>query len=295
MRIPAQLRDTVGRHRDGRVWLRQLPALVRGLRERWELRLGSPYRTGSCAWVAPAGRDVVLKVSWPHREATCEPAALRAWDGWGAVRLLRHDPDRHAMLLERCDPGGTLGDADLPVRRRLELGGAALTALWRPAPDGHGFERLADVAAEWADRTEARMARLRPDFDPGLVRLGAGLLRSLPRSAPREVLLHGDFNPGNLLAARRTPWLAIDPKPMVGDPAYDPWPLWEQAASRFRAPAVAERGRMLAGLLGWELGRLAAWAVARCVESALWYVDLYPGGGAAHMARARVYAGLTDL
>lgn len=206
------------------------------------------------------------------------------------------------MLLERCEPGGELGVADhLPVEERLLAGAVLLTRLWVTPPAYRtGLERLADVTAEWADLVEARMERFRPGFDPGLVAHGTRLLRELPVSAAREVVLHGDFNPGNVLAARREPWLAIDAKPMIGDPAYDPWPLLEQVDDPFAHPeprrVLAERSALLAGALGEDVRRLQAWAVARRVETALWAVDQgRPRSGAEIMDEARVLVGLAGL
>lgn len=162
-----------------------------------------------------------------------------------------------------------------------------------------GFERVGTVTAEWADLVEDRMARLRPGFDPGLVGYGARLLRELPGSAAREVLVHGDVNPGNILAARREPWLVIDAKPMWGDPAYDPWPLIEQVDDPFLhgdPVAVLRRRFALFGeVTGEDPARLAAWAVARRVETALWAVSRgNPDGGARVMAEAATLAPLTD-
>jgi len=271
----------VGRTEEGREWLSRLPSLVAELREGWSLRLGAPFHGGSCSWVAPAwspdGRAMVLKISWPHREAVGEAEALRLWDGDGAVRLYRHDPERFALLLERCDPGVPLAEAaDIPAVERLLAGAEVLTRLWREPPGRTGLERLGDVTAEWADLVEERFDRLRPPFDPGLVARGAHLLRDLPVGATREVVLHGDFNPGNVLSARRA-WLAIDAKPMIGDPAYDPWPLVEQVDSPFRhrdpRRALAERIAAVADAVGEDPRRLLAWAVARRVEMALWAVE----------------------
>jgi streptomycin 6-kinase len=143
---------------------------------------------------------------------------------------------------------------------------------------------LAAVAAEWADLVDERMDRLRPGYDPGLVAAGADLLRTQPGSAGREVLLHGDFNPGNVLA-HGDAWLAIDPKPMTGDPAYDPWPLVEQVADR---RPRRERWAAAAGELGLDPARVRAWAFARTVESALRSASLGDvAGGAADLRKAR--------
>ncbi|WP_055591015.1 aminoglycoside phosphotransferase family protein [Streptacidiphilus griseoplanus] len=274
---------TLGGSDSGRDWLTALPALVEELRDLWSLRLGAPFLGGSCAWVAPAelpdGRRAVLKVSWPHPEAVGEAEALRLWDGHGAVRVLAHDAGRCALLLERCDPGTELRAAQqLGAEQRLLLGAEVLGRLWTADPAlATGLEPLEAVAACWADTAEERMARLRPDFDPGLVAHGVRLLRELPASAVRRVVLHGDFNPGNVLLSGRGPWLAIDAKPMTGDPAYDPSPLLAQLDDPFAHPdprrVLSRRLALLADALGEDARRLAAWALARQVESALWALD----------------------
>jgi streptomycin 6-kinase len=295
----------MARHASGRAWLAELPALVAEYRDAWGLDLDPPFHGGSCSWVAPArladGTRAVFKLTWPHREAEGEAEGLRIWAGRGAVRLLRHDPARFALLLERCEPGTELARAaHLPAEERLLLGAGVLRDLWSaaPPPDAR-LERVADVCAEWADLVEERMARLRPPFDPGLVAHGARLLRELPASASREVIVHGDVNPGNVLAAERRPWLAIDAKPMTGDPGYDPYPLLEQIDDPFAAPeprrVVAARLALLADALGEDAGRLAAWAVARRVEAALWSADLGHDGAEGVMGEARVMAELAGL
>ncbi|MFH8746569.1 aminoglycoside phosphotransferase family protein [Streptomyces rimosus] len=296
---------TVGRTVSGRAWLDGLPATVRALQEEWDLRLGAPLHGGSCSWVAPVelpdGGEAVLKVTWPHREAAGEAVALRAWDGDGAVRLLRHDRERYALLVERCTPGEQLDDSPLPPAERLLLAAGLLRGLWSaPAPPDGELERVADVCAEWADTVEERMARLRPGYDPGLVRLGARLLRELPATATREVVVHGDFNPGNVLSARRRPWLAIDPKPMVGDPGYDPWPLLEQIDAPCEHPnphsVLRDRFTLAADALDEEPARLPAWAAARTVENALWCADHGDvPGGAEEMEVAGVLASLAGV
>ncbi|MFE0763150.1 aminoglycoside phosphotransferase family protein [Streptomyces smyrnaeus] len=271
---------------DGRDWLAGLPALVEQMRERWKLRLGTPFHGGSCSWVAPAerpdGTRAVLKLTWPHPEARTEGAALRLWDGNGAVRVLEQDAELFALLLERVEPGTELGGADhLPADERLLMAADVLRRLWDADPaeaTALGVGPVADTTATWADLAERQAARdWPPQLDTGLYRLAAELFRELPRSARREVLLHGDFNPGNLLAARRAPWLAIDAKPMTGDPAFDPWPLLEQVDDPFQYPdphrVLRHRTALLADALGEDTDRVRAWSMARHVEYALWSVD----------------------
>ncbi|MFF9479845.1 aminoglycoside phosphotransferase family protein [Streptomyces sp. NPDC014733] len=298
---PTTLR-TARRTAGGRAWLARLPGLVRTAEERWGLRLGAPYDGGSCSWVAPAelpdGTPAVLKVGLPHREADGEAPALRAWAGEGAVRLLDHDPALGALLIERCAPGTPLTAAPLPPEERLTLAAGVLRALWEaPRPADGGPEPMVAVCDEWAALVEERAARLRTGYDAGLVASGARLLRTLPRGARRTVVVHGDANPGNLLAARRRPWLAIDPKPMTGDPAYDPWPLLTQIDDPFAhpdpGPVLHARARLLGAALDEDPARLLAWAAARGVESALHeaaHGDV--AGGADELRRARVAADL---
>ncbi|NSC24624.1 phosphotransferase [Streptomyces albus subsp. chlorinus] len=271
---------------DGRAWLAGLPALVEKTRELWQLRLGAPFHGGHCSWAAPAerpdGSRAVLKLTWPHPEARTEGAALRLWNGEGAVRLLDQDADAWALLLERAEPGTELDSAeDLPADERLIAAAGVLRRLWTAdvtEAEACGITSLTDTTDAWARLAEQHAARPWPaELDTGLYRLAARLFRELPRTASREVLLHGDFNPGNVLASGRSPWLAIDPKPMTGDPAFDPWPLLEQVDDPFDHSdphrVLRHRTALLADALGEDVDRVRAWSVARHVEYALWTVD----------------------
>lgn len=265
-------------------WRASVPRLFARAVERWDLRACEPYPGGSVSHVVPVrlpdGGDAVLKLSLPHREAEHEAAALAWWRGTGAIRLLDVDlDDPFVLLLEHCDPGTRLVERDdLPAEHRLRTAGGLLTRLWAGGvPDEIPFASVADVTAGWAALVEDRMHELAPPFDTGLVRRGTDLLRSLPHGASRSVVVHGDANPGNVLAAQREPWLVIDPKPMVGDPAYDLCPLLVQVDDPFRADeplyAVRHRVAVLADVTGEPADRIAAWCTARLVESALWSVS----------------------
>lgn len=296
MEIPPGLRRSVGHTSAGAAWLVELPAIRTRLEVRWGLVVGPPFTDGMSAWTAPArtraGADVVLKISLPHVEARDEAAALRHWDGCGSARLLAHAPSDWGLLLERCTPGVSLRDDDAPWPEQLAAGAGVLaTLVGRAAPDpaqgvadvlaasgvtamSVACDRGADALEETAERCRADAAPLA--VDPGVVAHAAVLLRELPRSAQRAVVVHGDFNPGNVLRASRGPagWLAIDPKPLVGDPAFDPWPLLSQVDDPFARPdpvaALRARVTLVAVETGLDAGRVAAWGIARAVQSAFW-------------------------
>ncbi|MBE7163017.1 MAG: phosphotransferase, partial [Williamsia herbipolensis] len=187
--------------------------------------------------------------------------------------------DPFVLLLERCTPGERLVDRDdLDPEHRLRIAGGLLPELWHAGvPTSSPFERLVDVCDEWADLVEERMRVHRPPLDAGVVRRGVALLRELPRTAGTTVVLHGDYNPGNVLTATREPWLVIDPKPMAGDPAYDLCPLLMQVDDPFALREVdgvlRDRTALLAEVSGESVPRILAWCVARHTEWALWSVS----------------------
>jgi streptomycin 6-kinase len=268
---------------EGRRWWAELPGIVADLEREWGIDTGPPFTGGSASWVAPArtadGTSAVLKVNLPHSEARGESTALALWDGAGAVRLYRHDAGRWALLVERCEPGVPLAAAGLAPEESLSNAAAVLRRLWSaPVPLRSSFETLADVTAEWAALVRERMDRYRPPLGAVMVELGAQLLEQLPLElSARPVVLHGDFNPGNVLSAEREPWLAIDAKPMVGDAAYDPVPMIGQVGDlydrRDSDDVLVRRHHLFADLVEIPVDRVLAWAVARIVEAALWYAS----------------------
>ena len=260
---------------DRREWIVRLPEIVRALAERWELRVGEPFQPGGqCSWVAPvrdpAGRERVLKVGWAHLEAMHEAKGLRHWTGDGTVICydsVAHGPDTVALLVERCEPGTMLCDAmdepdqDVVIARLLRR-------LWRP-PDEVPYQTLEYMCGWWADEFERKLETVpAPELDPGLIRAGLTLFRELPATAEQSVLLCTDLHAENVLAARREPWLVIDPKPHVGDPTYDALQHMYNCRGRLTDDPVGLAHRM-ADLLDLDADRLLLWLFARCVQESL--------------------------
>jgi len=254
----------------GTWWLATLPGTVARLAREWALDVQAPFRPGGqTAWVAPVrdrtGAERVLKVGWRHPEAEHETDGLRAWAGHGAVRLhaAERTGDSSALLVERCRPDTPLTVRPEPVQDEVVAG--LLRRLWIVPPAGHPFRSLRAMCAQWAEEFSAQVA-VRPDVvDPGLAREGMALFRELPADADRSVLLVTDLHAGNVLAAEREPWLVIDPKPHVGDPAYDATQHLLNCTERLQADPAGLVDRM-ADLLEVDRVRLRRWLFARCVQ-----------------------------
>ena len=244
-------------------WLSRLAATLRDLERRWSLKIGAPFDSDdvSCAWVAPVtlatGRSAVLKLGMPHMEGEHEIEGLRFWNGDPTVQLLDADDDLGAMLLERCEPGTAL--RRLPEPEQDEILAPLLRRLWRTPPAPHRFRPLSAMTAYWCQETLTQKERWP---DTGLVREGLRLFHELPQSAVAPVLLATDLHAGNVLQARREPWLVIDPKPFLGDPAYDATQHLLNCKERLRADPSGTI-RRFADLLGVDEDRVRLWVFAR--------------------------------
>jgi streptomycin 6-kinase len=282
LHIPLYLGDVAAREGrdDLRDWVASLPAVVSELTERWALQLGAPYEPGGqCSWVAPArnrsGEDLVLKVGWRHSEAANEADGLRYWRDDGTVRLHAAEviDQTSALLLERCDPGTPLGRS-MPEPEQDVVVAGLLRRLWTQPPDGHPFRPLQTMCEEWAGEFEHGFMGSSRGIDPGLAREAMVLFRELPSSAGRTVLLCTDLHGENILAARREPWLVIDPKPYVGDPTYDPLQHMLNCEERLTADPLGF-ARRIAALLDLDAERLRLWLFARCMQECLDQPVLY--------------------
>ena len=275
--IPDDLARAAGREGRGN-WLAELPALVARIAAEWRIEVGAPFLPGGMtAWVAPArddaGQDLVLKVGWPHPEAAHEADGLRTWDGAGAIRVCQVSELAEAtvLLLERCRPGTQLRAS--PAEEHDLVIAGLLRRLWVKPPPGHGFRPLSDMSDYWANRYEQRSPAERSCLEAPLAKEGIRLLRELPRTGGEALLLHTDLHAGNVLAAEREPWLAIDPKPYVGEPAYDVTQHIFNGVFLEGADAGALAARM-ARLLDLDLNRILLWLFARAVEASPYWAGM---------------------
>lgn len=263
MQVSKKLASYCRRTPERAAWLERLPQVVRELAERRSLTIGEPFLGDdvTCSWVArvvlPGGQAAVLKIAMPHFEGAHEIQGLRFWGGDPTVQLIAADESPGAMVLERCSPGTAL--RDIPEAEQDVVICGLLRRLWRRPGSSHPFRPLAALMEHWSSETVAAEDRWP---DAGLVRAGLTLFDELPRTADAEVLLATDLHAGNVLRASREPWLVIDPKPFVGDAAYDVTQhLINGEARLFAQPENAMR--RVAELAGVDYDRVRLWMFAR--------------------------------
>ena len=284
--LPAGL-DWLEASPEGRTWLRRLPEVIASCSERWGLTTGDPYPDSYVSLVLPAtdatGEPVVLKIQLPHRESDTEADALRAWDGDGAVRLLAHDAEAAALLLERCEPGHHLSAAGPETGLAVMIG--LLPRLWVPASGT--FRPLQEEVASWVDALPATYEEAGGPFERSLLEDAVETLLDLAASQGEQVLIHQDLHGDNVLAATREPWLAIDPKPLTGEREFGLSPIIRSYEFGHSRKAVVNRLDRLSSELGvdrerarlWAFGHAVAWGfdggkvLPRHVETARWLID----------------------
>jgi streptomycin 6-kinase len=218
--------------------------------------------------VAPArtddGDDVVLKVAWRHEESRDEAIGLSLLDGRAAVRVMLHDAtsDTAALVLERCRPGTPLS-TEPPAAQHREIAAILEEVRDTPVPTGTAVRPLTEMCDAWAGAAADRYRYTGVAIDRGMVAAGLELFRELPRTATTSTLLLTDLHAGNVLASTRRAWLAIDPKPYVGDPHYDVIQHLLNCAHLTVEPdrLVAEVARATC----LERERIRDWLFARCV------------------------------
>jgi streptomycin 6-kinase len=259
----------------GAAWLERLPQLVEECAAAWGLHVRAPLPGATVSFVAPAalpdGTQAVLKVNFPEPESEHEPDALALWGGAGAVRLLAADAQRRALLVERCLPGTPLwrvADEEQANRFAAEV----LRTLWRALPSDHNFRPLAGEARRWASELPVRWERHGRPFERALLDRAVAWIGELLASVPDEeiAVLHQDLHGGNVLRAERAPWLAIDPKPLVGDRAFDVASLLrdrrpELASEPHPVRRMRRRLDQLSEALELDRERMRRWAVVHAL------------------------------
>jgi streptomycin 6-kinase len=280
----------------GRAWIAGAPRLVADQLAEWDLTVDGPVMNGVVALVVPVrgpGGPAALKLQIDDPEHPGEAAALRTWNGDGAVRLLRENPATGALLLERLDSGRDLCRVrdDVHAVQIIAQLLVRLNAYESPV----GVRSLGETAAAMVESAPGAAGRLTdPAAGRALLSWAAAVREVAGDSGDR--LLHWDLHYENVLAADRDEWLAIDPKPLAGDPAFELLPAlqnrWHEVLSAndpYRA--VRRRFDAMVEVMGLDRQRAVCWTLGRTLQNSLWTIE--DGGRALEAPQVLVATSLT--
>jgi streptomycin 6-kinase len=264
----------------GQRWLDGLPGLVEQCARRWSLTVRPPYPL-SYTYVAPVtranGGPAVLKLGVPGTyELATAAEALRLAAGDGMAALLDADLEAGALLLERVEPGGPLAalaaeDDEAATAVLLDV----MRRIHRPVPEPDRFSTVAAWGMAFTELRERHAGGTGP-LPPALVDRAERIYAELVASSAPAVLLHGDLHHDNVLRSSRAGWLAVDPKGLLGEPAFEvgamlhnPWP----DLLRWPDPGrlLVRRVHQLAEGLDVDPERVRAWGFAFAVLAAVWF------------------------
>src|SRR5437588_934797 len=265
---------------EGRAWLDRLPAILAACEERWNLTIGAPVGNLSFNYVAPAvlndGTQVMVKTGLTD-EFPSQPQALQHFDGHGTVQLVAYDEHDAVMLLERLKPGTPLRaveDDEVAISAAANV----MRKIWRPLPQEHyPFPTVGDWGKGFARLRKLYAGGTGP-IPPAMFNKAEKLYSELSASMAEPVLLHGDLHQDNILSAEREPWLAVDPKGVIGEPVFETGALlrnfWPDILSLpDPKPLMARRIDQLSAELGFDRERIYDWGLSQAVLSVVWGVE----------------------
>jgi streptomycin 6-kinase len=275
--VPPQVLEFATRGPEWADWVDGLPGLAASVVDDWDLALDGEPMSGWTALVVPVRTDdgtaAVLKLVCPGEEEEHEHLALQRWGGDGAVRLLRADPARRAMLLERLHRRDL---SDVGIVEACDVVASLYARIHLPAPPQ--LRTQTSYVERWLQGLEGLAGDI--PVPRRLVEQALSWGRDLVTDpASTGTVIHGDLHYANVLAGDRAPWLVIDPKPTSGDPHYEPAPLlwnrWDEVAGEAATTrdAVRRRFHAVVDVAGLDEHRAVAWVVVRMVINALWSVE----------------------
>lgn len=279
MNLPEKFIQTVlGVHKEiGEQWLNSFDHLIQYCEQNWSLQVGAPYSL-SFNFAAPVlfndGREAVLKLCVPGKEFHTELEALRLYGGNGIAKLIDADQERGVMILERLQPGHTLNTVENDEEATV-IAASLMKKLHIPVPASH-YE-IFPTTAKWAEGLE----RLREHFNGGtgpfpvrMVQKAEQLFAKLNRAVKNPVLLHGDLHHENILSAEREPWIAIDPKGLIGEAEYGVIQfLLNNLPDDHVAEVTERRIDIFVEELKLDKARVLSWAFCHSILSAWWCIE----------------------
>jgi streptomycin 6-kinase len=234
-----------------------------------------PYPgAGEVAFVRRGGQSLVLKLLSPGGDEWRSGEVLAHWDGQGAVSLVEQAPG--AVLIERAMPGD---DLSAMVQDGRDDGATLILCdvmrrLNRPAPAAAPFR----AAVDWGQGFERnRAAAVRVGMNGDLIDRAERLFHRLSETQADQIVLHGDLQHYNVVRDASRGWLAIDPKGILGEPAYETGAMLRNPIADQRLCAdsqiIDRRATTICGDLGYSYERVVGWCFSQWVLADLWAIE----------------------
>lgn len=260
----------------GKEWLKNLPDLLSSLEKRWHFTVMEAFPHLTYNYVVRVslanGNAAVLKCGVPNPETCTEIAALKHFNGSASVSLLEADESLGAMLLEQVLPG--IPVIELEDNEATEIFAHLIKKLHQPIQDTSLFPTV-QKWFEGFDRLYHQFGGKTGPFSSVLVDYAYQTGKELLNSMSEPVLLHGDLHHMNILSATREPWLAIDPKGVIGEREYEVGafmrnPTLTLTTRMDTKKILTRRIEILTDITGFDKKRIIAWSLYQAVLAAIW-------------------------
>ncbi len=267
----------------GNSWLNRLPAVLARIAAEWSIHLNEAYHCTAYSLIASGvgqgGREIVLKASMPGREFENQIAALRCYNGCGAVKVIQANTEDGLLLMEKVCHGTPLTRlaTDTTDTQATSFAVTVMQKLWTDVPTKHTFP----LVKTWLeDLTSKKQPLLEPDcpLPEWLVAEAVDLAGYLLATSSDPVLLHGDLHHDNILSCQHSGWIAIDPKGVIGEPAYETGAILRNLwADRNHVANPVEiihrRVDQFAEELAIDKTRIRSWGIVQAVLAAIWCLE----------------------
>lgn len=266
---------------EGRKWLDSIPQKIETYKQKWSIEVFPPFVL-SYNYVAPVrkndGRLAVLKIGYPKdKEFQNEIEALEVFNGGGITKLIKSDRKNAVMLIEQVQPGIPLSKIEDDDKATRILA-SVMKKLWKPLPRDNHFITISEWTKELQEYPDKYKKSRNPPIPLYLVKKALRLFEDLISSPTPSVLVHADLHHDNVLSSDRDGWLAIDPKGIAAEPAYETAAMIRNPYDKLKdminiEETLRRRILILSEELGFDPKRIRNWCLAQTILSGVWTRD----------------------
>lgn len=260
----------------GKQWIHHLPDIVNALAEYWQLSQITPVDNMTYNYVAKAvthnQQPVILKISCDKISGDHEKEALLYFSGNASVKMLDHNEQYHAMLLEQAIPGISLKSLyPDQIDYVMDCYAATINKLHaKPLPHQHSYKHV----REWLQAIDKVNSNHIPE---DLINHAIQIKNELLSYTSLDVFLHGDLHHDNIIK-NDNEWVTIDPKGIVGNAEFEVAAFDFIHASEFHRKSemnnlYQSRINLLAKKTRLQPERIKKWVYVRLILSAVWSIE----------------------